>query len=593
MKALARPPVDWPKRCKRLLEKVRKMRTSPRALALLGLALLPTGGLTSSPELSAQEKVYEISDFSARLEVRPDGSYRIHEAITFDFMVGTFSFVARDIPLSNVDDLANFSIQSSDVEITSIGEERDGDVWHARWEFPPTTGKVTFQLEYDLLGAIRELDGENEVLWVVVGKGWGVPFRQVTADVFLPPELAVQPSTVTPDPADISTVVPEGDGVGIRFVPGALGAGEGYQVRVRFPAVIHGRPVGLARPEVRALLLGGLGFLVFLSLGVLAWSRRRGERLPPRRSTSPELDIPTAAVLLHRRGPGWERAFPATLFDLAQRGAVILERVDEKGKVFTTQKLKLHRSPEFHGVLTEFEERFLQELEGYASELDAFTTKGRKFRKRTMEAVQQDLVRQGYLIDDGKGARRWIILGLLTLLGGVLAFGAGLGLGKLWLMVLLGPGAGAGLGLLFLGGVRYPRTRQGAEALAPLEGYLEGLREDLKQKLKMSPISAAEFLFEILPWLTLDPRYLGAETRTLSRKLKKDSGELHAPPWARDRTREFQKVAGRYSQAYAAFFPVQHVTAAVGGAVATGGGGGAVGGAAGGGGAGGGGGGAG
>jgi hypothetical protein len=160
-----------------------------------------------------------------------------------------------------------------------------------------------------------------------------------------------------------------------------------------------------------------------------------------------------------------------------------------------------------------------------------------------------------------------------------------------WVVALVGPVAGAGLGFLFLGGVRYPRTRRGAEALAPLEGYLEGLREELKQKLKMSPIAAAEFLFQVLPWLTLDPKYSGAETQTIARKLKKESGELHAPPWAVDRTKQFQKAADAHSAAYAAFFPILHVAGALGGAVAPGSGGG-VGGAAGAGGAGGGGGGA-
>jgi hypothetical protein len=144
-------------------------------------------------------------------------------------------------------------------------------------------------------------------------------------------------------------------------------------------------------------------------------------------------------------------------------------------------------------------------------------------------------------------------------------------------MALLGPAAGAGLGLLFMSGVRYPRTRKGAEALAPLEGYLERLREELKQKLGRSPIGAAEFLFEALPWLTVDPKYYGAETRAVARKLKKESGELHAPLWAQDRTRQYEKAAARHSGAYVAFFPVEHVAGAVGGAAAPGAGGGVAG----------------
>ena len=553
------------------------MSIARRALVLLGVVLLPVGGSTGAQRLSAQDKVYEIADLSARLELRPDGSYRIRETITYDFQAGSFSFALRDIPLSNVDGLEDFSVRSSDVRITGVREEEDGGAWEVRWEFPPTTGEVTFVLDYDLVGAIRERDGENEILWRVVGEGWDVPFRQVRADVVLPPTLGIQASELAADPEDIATVAPEGEALRVRFDPGPLPAGGGYQVRVRFPQVMPGRAVGLARPGVQAALAGVLGFVLFLVLGIVGWSRRRGERLPPRASGHPELDLPTAAVLLHRKRPGWDRAFPATLFDLAERGAITLERMDEKGKVFTSQKVILHRNPEFDGPLTDFEERLLQELEGHGRELETFASKGKEFRKRVMEEIRDGLVRSGHLADDTVVARKWMVLGLLALLGGVVAVVVGGILGRPWLMALLGPAAGAGLGLLIMGGVRYPRTRRGAEALAPLEGYLARLREELKQKLGRSPISAAEFLFEALPWLTVDPKYYGSETGALARKLKKESGELHAPPWAVDRTRQFEKAAAKHSAAYLAFFPVQHVAGAVGGAVAPGAGGGVAG----------------
>lgn len=567
------------------------MNNTGRAICLLGIGLLFAAGPRAAFGVPAQEKVYEVANLTAQLGLRPDGSYRIREVITYDFQVGSFSFALRDIPLSNVDGLANFSIRSSDVRITRIQEERTGDTWHVRWEFPPATGPVTFVLEYDLLGAVRDLDDHNEILWRVVGQEWDVPFRRVTAEVVIPPELGVEASSILADPEEVAIMASEGDELRIRFDVGAVEAGRGYQVRVRFPRVMPGRPVGFGRPEIQALLVGALGFLVFLIMGIVAWSRRRGVHLPPRRGGSPDMDIPTAAVLLHGGGPGWDRAFPATLFDLAQRGAVTLERIDKKGKVFTTQKVVLHRSPEFDGALSDFEEDFLEELKGHAQELDTFASEGKAFRKRAMESVRDELVQKGYLAEDRKAARTWVGLGLLVLLGGVLAVVVGGRLGDPWLMSLLGPGAGAGLSLLFLGSVLYPRTQRGAEKLAPLEGYLEGLREDLKQKLKMSPIAAAEFLFQVLPWLTVDPRYQGSETQAIARKLKKESGDLHAPPWALDRTRQYEKVAAQHSAAYLAFFPVQHVAGAVGGAVAPGAGGG-VGGAAGGGAAGGGGGGA-
>ena len=79
--------------------------------------------------------------------------------------------------------------------------------------------------------------------------------------------------------------------------------------------------------------------------------------------------------------------------------------------------------------------------------------------------------------------------------------------------------------------------------------------------------------------------------RKLARLLKKETRSLHAPSWALDRTRTFEKAAAKHSEAYAAYLPILNVTGATSGAVAPSAGGG-VGGAAGGGAAGGGGGGA-
>ena len=67
--------------------------------------LLAAAAIHPPETVSAQEKVYEIARLRASLEVRPDGSYRIREEITYDFQVGSFTFAERDIPLplSNID----------------------------------------------------------------------------------------------------------------------------------------------------------------------------------------------------------------------------------------------------------------------------------------------------------------------------------------------------------------------------------------------------------------------------------------------------------------------------------------------------------
>ncbi len=565
-------------------------RMALSAFALLSSLLLTTL-LPQASILSAQEKAYEIADLKARLELHPDGSYHIREEITYDFQVGSFTFALRDIPLSNSDGVSTVSVQSPDVTISGIEQEEEGDSWRVRWEFPPTTGLATFVLEYDIRGALREVEETNEVLWIVVGEGWDVPFRQVEAEVVLPSGLSVPASALTLDPPEIATVGTEGADVIARFVPGPLPAGRGYQLRVTFPKIMEGRLVGFARPETRALLSGALAFLLFLIAGGISAHRRGGIRLPLRRQNHPGVDIPTAAVLLHRSSPAWERAFPATLFDIADRGAISLERIDQKGRILTKQKVILQRNLEFGEPLTKFEESLLAELETF-EDLEKFASDGKKFRSAAMESVRDDLVASGHLADDRSVANRALLLAILLFVLAASVFVAGGFMGYPWLMALAGAGIGVAAGFAMNGGVRFPITRQGAEQLAALKGYLEGLREELKQKVKRSPIEAAEFLFSALPWLTLDPKYQGAEAQKLARALKKESGELRTPPWALDRTREFEKAAANKSAAYVAFLPVTNLTGATSGAVAPSAGGGGVGGASGGGGAGGGGGGA-
>jgi hypothetical protein len=552
--------------------------------------LLAAAAIHPPETVSAQEKVYEIAGLRASLEVRPDGSYRIREEITYDFQVGSFTFAERDIPLSNVGGVGRVTVGSPDVEVTAVEQEEEGDSWRTRWEFPPSTGLVTFVLDYEVRGALREVDETNEVFWRVVGGDWDVPFREVEAEISLPTSFSLSSADLTLDPPEISSARTEGSDLVARFVPGPLPAGRAYQVKVSFPKVMDGRAVGMARTENQALLAGILSFVLFLVSGGIAAFLRLGPRLPVRRQTHVGMDLPTASVLLHRESPSWDRVFPATLFDLADRGVVSLERVDRKKGFFTSQKVLLHRNDESDEVLTPFESAFLTQLGKY-EDLEDFATKGKKFRKAAMKEVQASLVAAEYLMDLRSESRR---LALLAIAVGVLAiatFVAGAIMGSPWLMAVAGAGLGIAVAAALVASVRFSRSAPGAERLAELKGYLEGVREELKQKTKRSPIGAAEFIFASLPWLTLDPKYTGSEGQKLARLLRKEAGELRTPLWALDRTKSFEKAAAKHSAAYAAYLPFTNVTGAASGAVAPSAGGG-VGGAAGGGAAGGGGGGA-
>ncbi len=555
-------------------------------LLLAVLALLPAPG-------PAQEKVYEIASLRARLELLPSGDYRIREAITFDFQVGEFTFAERDIPSSNTDGIGNVRVSSPDVAITAV-EQRGRHGGDVRWEFPPTTGRATFVIEYDLRGAVRLVGDTNEVFWRVVGTDWDVPFRDVEAEVVLPAELRILADAVTLDPADIGGLAGDSGALRAAFDVGPLAAGDGYQVRVSFPRVMEGRLTGLARPEIRSLVLG-LALLVLLVIaGSVMTHRRAGPPAPPKpRGASLDVSLPVASVLLHRAGPAWERAFPATLFDLAARGLVSIERRDVKARIITSEKTFVHPSDgegKAEPQLTVFESALLEEI-GRHETLEDFGHKGRSFRREAMREVRTGMVDAGYLEDRRSSSNRNLLQGTLLLLAGILGFIVGAATNPLWFL-FAGLASGAGLAGLLVGSVRFSRTRKGADALSTVKGYLQGIRDELKRTAKVAPMHAALVLFRELPWLTLDPRYHGESSRRVEKGLKKEDGTLASPSWAIDNTRKFAKATRKHSAAYAAFYPWVHVTGAAGGAAAPSAGGGAVGGAAGGGAAGGGGGGA-
>ena len=552
--------------------------------------LLAAAVIQPPKTVSAQEKVYEIAGLRASLEVGPEGSYRIREEITYDFQVGSFTFAERDIPLSDTDGVSPVTVSSPDIEITEVEQDEERGSWRVRWEFPPSTGQVTFVLDYEMRHALREVKETNEVFWRVVGDDWDVPFRQVEAEISIPTSFSLSSADLTLDPPDISSVGTEEGELVARFVPGPLPAGRAYQVKVSFPRVIAGRAVGLARTENQALLAGILSLAFFPMFGGIAAFLRLGPRFPVRRQTHVDVDLPTAAVLLHRESPSWDRVFPATLFDLADRGVISLERVDRKKRFFTSQKVLLHRNDESDEVLTPFESAFLTELGEY-DDLEDFATKGEKFRKQAMKKVQAVLVESGYLMDLRSETRRLVLLAVAVGVLAIASLVAGIIIANPWLWAVAGAGLGIALATALFANVRFSRSDAGAERVAVLKGYLEGVREELQQRLKGSPIAAAEFIFSSLPWLTLDPKYAGSEGQKLARLLKKDAGELRTPLWAVDRTKAYEKAAAKHSAAYAAYLPFTNITGAASGAVAPSAGGGA-GGAAGGGAAGGGGGGA-
>ena len=145
--------------------------------------------------------------------------------------------------MANSDGVSPVRVESPDVGISRVVQEAEGGEWRVRWEFPSTTGQVTFILEYDVYGAVREVGESNEVFWRVVGEGWDVPLRQVEAEIVLPSALSVPGASLIPDPVEIATVEEVDGDVVARFRPRARMA----RRRSRIPSATTDHPPPFCR----------------------------------------------------------------------------------------------------------------------------------------------------------------------------------------------------------------------------------------------------------------------------------------------------------------------------------------------------------
>lgn len=573
----------------------RRRRTSPlldsRPLFMLtaGLVAFAAFGALMATRVAAQEKRYAIDAYDVALAVQPDGSYRVTERLAYRFEGGTFTFAYRDVPMRFIGGLTLDSVTLNGRRLEDVRVRAERGQEHIRWAFPPTSGHAEFGLAYTVRGALFA-HGVNDIVdWDAVGNEWTVPISNVRVAVLLPAALVRDSAGLT---APLGRISRTDDGWRVDYEYPQLPPRTAYRAIVSFPKVLAGRGdwpgtgtrVAGAAPRRSAgsslpadyrwklPLAIVLGFLPGIWLLVL-W---RGPRREETGAGQPPAPLQRAAAILPELSGGPARVFGATLLDLAARGHLELRRTGS-GRVFKQTKVEAIRRDVPADPLSPFEREYLDELARYPT-LDRFAMKGGRYRRRVLADMRRALIAEGLLEDHSRRSYTLIALAIVLELGGAAlviatAMGGGPGFVRLlpWAVALVGLAPGLLIAAIRL---RTP-TESGALLRAQVLGYLASLRSEMERALEGSPVEAARLYIANLPWLTLDTKVSAYWVQKLAAKLKKADGDLPTPGWAVDTTGGRAKG----SDAYVAFMPYYHVTAAAAGAAGAGAGGAGAGGA--------------
>jgi hypothetical protein len=314
----------------------------------------------------------------------------------------------------------------------------------------------------------------------------------------------------------------------------------------------------MALTVIGLVVLGLIGGVILLVM----W---RGPSVDPETVTDPQrpdLSLPHAAFLAHDSSTGRFRMFSAVLFDLAQRGHVILHREKRDGWLGSDDVVTVTVDTDRFG-LTDFEAELLSEIQQYDT-LKAFGQQASSYRREQLEQVQEQTIERGWFQSKEARSNR-------LLLGGAPLITAAIGMPFLltgWAAFLaVGVFGGLGLGAVIAGTQRHVITEAGARKKAEVLAYLNATREEVEAQRDADPVTAAEQLLSALPWLVLDPEVNKSWLDDLKDALEDADREVALPDWLDGAVGRTEEAA---SAAVAAFMPIYIAVISTSGATGAG-----------------------
>ncbi len=432
------------------------------------------------PFQTADAKSYSADRFDVVIDVQPDGSFIVTEAVTFRFVGGPYTYAFREIELNEVDRI-EFLEAAIDGQVLPRGTEAgqvevnsDNDPVEITWHFAPLSDEVhTYTLRYRVIGNVRAAAGQDVLSWQAIPEEHEYTIDASTITVNYPkgvepvrdPQLQGSKSSYEFLPGQA------------KFATGKIDDNEALILTVQFPGgqLISEPPawqlVNLRRGEqVRSALPVALVIGLIIPLGWLAWllPTRKRAKIEPMTAfpTGPVTQLPddlhpaAAGQLVHGNTTVMFQVF-AVVLDLARRGLLRLEELPAQGwfnsKDYVTVALKSPSDLQAHEQrVWDFIFENTQEG-GHGRKVSELGTRFSNQLEKFRQEAKEELLAKG-LLDAQRDSQRikinFLALGLflvsvLMIPGGLVMIGVvGDTLAKIGTVLL-----GTGIGLTIAGSI--------------------------------------------------------------------------------------------------------------------------------------------
>lgn len=457
--------------------------------SLLALSLLVLASFVSIPETHAQSRGgWAIDSFVSDLHLRQDGVLEVTETIEGTFFEprhGMYRFIPERVALEGTDHFLDITFtgvtmnrgpvpfETSRAEQQEVIKIGDPNI--------EIDGPFSYEIRYEVMGAVRTVQGEDVFAWNVTGNGWDVSLPSVAANLSIEGVQGSEISLVCYTGEYGSTAQVCTSSVGTRRA--TVFAEDALTIEARFPT---GRIAAFTEKDIFwAGMMRNLDFLLFL---LPVWSflfmyRRwsedgRDPKLPAVEVV--QYDPPDALRPLETLGlmsvSLSSEALAAELIDLAERGHLLIEE-GEKGWL-KKRSYTLRRQTATQDILAPYEEVFLESI-FKGEETRLLKTEDVQMQQAwalLQGSVHEALIEKGYFPPgNAQAASKYIVFGVIILfallMGGEFINGiTGRVVPLLALIAFAIPFIGFGI---FMG----RRTEKGAAAYAHARGFRTYLKK--------------------------------------------------------------------------------------------------------------------
>lgn len=304
-------------------------------LALVA-AIVCAPALAAAAPQSSHPNIYAPS-YNVRLDVQPDGSLDVTEAIRLTVGAKSMSWFERVVPSRGTDGITNV-VALMDGQSAPVTIESSGDL-KVRWEFSPTANTThTFEIRYRALHVLsREIDGPR-LDWTALPRRHTYPIDSAAVSLFAPAGSAAARLTATG--GEVAPAEPGRDGIVI--VGRNIGRDRTIRIDLTFEpnsirpveaqwAILEQRqrdmlPAWLA--GAATLFVVGIGILVMLFAQLPRPKVADEERAFVAPASAGAVPPALVALLLSRgRTDGW-LAMQAAFFRLVRDGQLTMTKRD-------------------------------------------------------------------------------------------------------------------------------------------------------------------------------------------------------------------------------------------------------------------------